>query len=163
MTTNWVKMTKGDEEKLVHPGNVNNHLRFGWALKNEQAPDLSVSVETPEGEGAVETATSAPAPLDVNADAPDLAREAALAKFGRVLESARKHPKGICAKTFDALQVNIQDPPGPAGPWPVHVLMANTIDALAKITKPDQQAGLIAALFGKSAEYARSLVESRKG
>jgi len=28
--SDWILMTKGDEEKLVHPGNVDNHLRAGW-------------------------------------------------------------------------------------------------------------------------------------
>ena len=26
----WILMTKDGEEKLVHPGNVANHERFGW-------------------------------------------------------------------------------------------------------------------------------------
>jgi hypothetical protein len=28
----WVEMVKGTEKTLVHPGNVNNYLRFGWKV-----------------------------------------------------------------------------------------------------------------------------------
>lgn len=37
----WVQMKKGNEMKLVHPGNVVNHERFGWERVTP------VSAETP--------------------------------------------------------------------------------------------------------------------
>ncbi len=60
----WVLMTKGEEEKLVHPGNVDNHIRAGWQLK--VAADETVVVEThaelqvqPEAEETVAVETHA--------------------------------------------------------------------------------------------------------
>jgi hypothetical protein len=34
---NWVVMVKGDQEKSVHPGNVENHERAGWVRKEPAA------------------------------------------------------------------------------------------------------------------------------
>jgi len=52
--SNWILMTKGEEQKLVHPGNVNNHLRAGWCRVEEHSKEeskvaepLPVAVETP--------------------------------------------------------------------------------------------------------------------
>ncbi len=54
----WVEMTKGGEEKLVHPGNVKAHENAGWARK---APvDQAVSAETPAPEPAAAVASKAP-------------------------------------------------------------------------------------------------------
>lgn len=39
---NWVIMTKGTEEKFVHPGNVENHERAGWVRKEPPAAELEV-------------------------------------------------------------------------------------------------------------------------
>jgi hypothetical protein len=33
----WILMVKGDEQKLVHPGNVDNHERAGWAVADASA------------------------------------------------------------------------------------------------------------------------------
>jgi len=66
--TRWVTMVKGDEEKLVHPGNVANHQRAGWKRADEApAPELTepVSVETPEEEPAGEEEPPAPEPAPV--------------------------------------------------------------------------------------------------
>jgi hypothetical protein len=51
MNDNWIKMIKGEEEKLVHPGNVGNHKRFGWLVFGEPeeipAEEGSVDYEVP--------------------------------------------------------------------------------------------------------------------
>jgi hypothetical protein len=33
----WILMVKGDEQKLVHPGNVDNHKRAGWTVADAPA------------------------------------------------------------------------------------------------------------------------------
>ncbi len=55
---NWIKMIKGEEEKLVHPGNVGNHKRFGWKVPGEAEEiaaqegtvDYSVPVKMTKGD-----------------------------------------------------------------------------------------------------------------
>ncbi len=39
---NWILIKKGDEEKLVHPGNVTNHIRFGWERVVAEEPTTEV-------------------------------------------------------------------------------------------------------------------------
>lgn len=39
----WVEMVKSGESKLVHPGNVVNHERFGWVRK---VPVVSTVADT---------------------------------------------------------------------------------------------------------------------
>lgn len=74
---NWILMVKGDEQKLVHPGNVDNHKRAGWTVAEahaakdaqqeaEQAIDtLLVAEATPAFEAPAEAET-----LDVLRAAP---------------------------------------------------------------------------------------------
>ena len=52
MTQQWIKMTKGGEEKLVHPGNVENHERFGWVRTTLATPpsEAVAPVEAPTEE-----------------------------------------------------------------------------------------------------------------
>ena len=56
----WVKMIKGEEEKLVHPGNVDNHIRAGWELVETHA-ELEVQ---PEAEETVAVETHAESDVD---------------------------------------------------------------------------------------------------
>ncbi len=58
----WVWMVKGGEEKLVHPGNVENHERAGWTVKYPPTPaavdvidEPSVAAEPAAPSVAVET------------------------------------------------------------------------------------------------------------
>lgn len=44
----WILMVKDGEEKLVHPGNVDNHERFGW--KYVQSPATEPEEEVPAEE-----------------------------------------------------------------------------------------------------------------
>jgi hypothetical protein len=48
-------MKKGSEQKMVHPGNVGNHIRFGWmSVEQAQAEPVIVDEEShaePEAEG----------------------------------------------------------------------------------------------------------------
>lgn len=39
----WILMVKDEEEKLVHPGNVENHKRAGWAVKSVEQETLQAS------------------------------------------------------------------------------------------------------------------------
>lgn len=39
----WILMVKGDEQKLVHPGNVDNHKRAGWTVKLVEQETLQAS------------------------------------------------------------------------------------------------------------------------
>ena len=36
----WILMKKGEEEKLVHPGNVENHIRAGWIRAVEEHAEV---------------------------------------------------------------------------------------------------------------------------
>lgn len=142
---NWTRMTKDGEEKLVHPGNVNNHKRFGWMVVPEVKAPLAVQ--------PVSTETAAPGVL------PE--RVAALDRFTRMLASARKKPEGATAKIFERLGVVIVDPPGDVEPWPPHVLMAQVIDALAKMPDSALRMAFIVGLFGRSGSYASELIAER--
>jgi len=51
----WVQMKKGGELKLVHPGNVINHERFGWVRMSPVAVETPVK---PEPEAAESEAPS---------------------------------------------------------------------------------------------------------
>jgi hypothetical protein len=42
----WVEMVKGTEKTLVHPGNVNNYLRFGWKRAPLSPAPLAVDITT---------------------------------------------------------------------------------------------------------------------
>lgn len=58
----WILMKKGEEEKPVHPGNVENHIRAGWTRAVEEqaeavsplevevvfAEEVKIKPETPE-------------------------------------------------------------------------------------------------------------------
>ena len=42
----WVWMTKaGEEDKLVHPNNVEAHRRQGWLIKSNPPPSVAVETE----------------------------------------------------------------------------------------------------------------------
>ena len=47
LQSNWVLMTKGGEQKLVHPGNVGNHIRFGWSRveDGDAEPEIVEEIE----------------------------------------------------------------------------------------------------------------------
>lgn len=60
--TNWVLMTRDDEQKLVHPGNVKNHINAGWRLPDDPAKaetEVAVAVETAPAEESVDDSVEA--------------------------------------------------------------------------------------------------------
>lgn len=63
---NWITMIKGDEEKLVHPGNVANHLRAGWQLKNQPIP---AAADPDPSDGSQPVAVETPAESDDESEA----------------------------------------------------------------------------------------------
>ena len=139
MADEYFNMRKAGGEMIegVHQDAVKDHERLGYRLVVEPAPSQAEKPAPDESE-----------------------REQALERFTSALNAARKKPGSAQARFFESLGVDIMDPPGPAEPWPPHVLMANTIDALAQV-EPEKQATLIATLFGKSSDYAQHLVDER--
>lgn len=67
----WVEMVKDDESKLVHPGNVVNHERFGWVRK---VPVVSTVADTalslPELAEALDEHAAQAAAVSVETEAP---------------------------------------------------------------------------------------------
>jgi hypothetical protein len=66
----WILMVKGDEQKLVHPGNVDNHKRAGWTVADAPATqDARLVAEAVQAFEAFEAPADA-ASLDVLRAAP---------------------------------------------------------------------------------------------
>lgn len=78
----WVEMVKDGEEKLVHPGNVQNHLKAGWVLRYPPAPvpepalslpDLVTLITTPpEPEPEAQASEESLGESEASAEAADL-------------------------------------------------------------------------------------------
>lgn len=75
--SDWILMIKGDEQKLVHPGNVQNHINAGWQIPDapvrpEAAEEAAVvAVETPPAEELEATAADESSEAEPSADVDD--------------------------------------------------------------------------------------------
>jgi len=142
----WIKMFKDGEEKLVHPGNVRNHQRFGWFIAEESQPVAeAITVEEPAA-----GAENASAAVD------DQAQAKALTQLSGSMLKAIK-PSSAQAKAFAILEVSIVDEFGK--PREVETVAVETMEGLSKIADLPELGRLAVTLFGKSAGFIVSKFE----